>query len=45
MNQSVLKLTVSTTETEFRPPVQRDILLLELMYLSVMQKDSTYLDR
>ena len=28
MNQSVLKLTVSTTETVYRPPVQRDYPIL-----------------
>ena len=42
MNQSVLKLTVSTTETAYRPPVQKDILYLEPMYLSVMLTDSTH---
>ncbi|TWW64062.1 Nidogen-2 [Takifugu flavidus] len=42
MNQSVLKLTVSTTETVFRPPVQRDIPYWESTYPSVMIMDSTY---
>ncbi|KAJ4924121.1 hypothetical protein JOQ06_000361 [Pogonophryne albipinna] len=42
MSQSALRLTVSTTETVSRQPVQRDILLLELMFLSVTIMDSTY---
>ena len=42
MNQSVLKLTVSTTESEHRLLVQTDIRLLELMYPNVMLMDSTY---
>ncbi|XP_010788294.1 uncharacterized protein isoform X2 [Notothenia coriiceps] len=42
MSQSALRLTVSTTETVCRQPVQRDILLLELMFLSVTIMDSTY---
>lgn len=45
MNQSVLKLSVSTTETVYKPPVQRDILFLELMCHSVMTMDNTYLCR
>ncbi|KAG7239349.1 hypothetical protein INR49_029337 [Caranx melampygus] len=43
MNQSVLKLTVSITETVSRPPVQRDILYWEPLSLSVMKMDSTHL--
>lgn len=40
MNQSVLELTVNTTGKEHRL-LQRDILSLEHMYLSVMLKGST----
>ena len=45
MNQSVLKPTVSSTETVSRPPVQRGILYLECSYRSVIQMDSTRLNR
>ena len=40
MNQSVLKLTVSTTETVYRLLVQRDILYQEHLCLSVMLTDN-----
>lgn len=36
MSESVPKLSVSTTETVYRPPVQRDILYQECLYLSVI---------
>ncbi len=45
MNQSVLKLTVSSTETVYKPPVQRDILYQECLCLSVTQMDNTQLNR
>ncbi|MEQ2187545.1 hypothetical protein GOODEAATRI_005771 [Goodea atripinnis] len=41
MSQSILRLTVSITETVFRP-TQTEILQLELIYLSVMKMDSIY---
>lgn len=45
MNQHVPKLTVSFTETVYKPPVQRDIQYEECLCLSVMQKDNTHLSR
>lgn len=42
MNQNLQELGVSTTETAYRPPVQRDILLLESMYPNAMLMESTH---
>ena len=45
MNQSILKLTVSTTETVYRLLVPRDILYQERLCLSVMLTDNTLRNR
>lgn len=37
---SVLKLTVSTTKTVYKPPLLMEFLYLEPMYLSVTTMDS-----